>query len=222
VAAVLNDLSSSGLLFVSGRGRNALYRGVTPADRREVETEESVDGLAALVWVTVNRHRATSREELRSLLNVAEEPLREAIALLLADGRLTQHGTAEDSELRASTISVPVGAEHGWEAAVFDHFSTVAAAIGAKVQRGPRSAANDLVGGATLSFEVHAAHPCKDEVYGLLARVRGEVNELWNRVVAINKQHPVDDEQQIKVSFYFGQNVERRDPFDQEPQEPSQ
>jgi hypothetical protein len=54
VAAVLNDLASSGLSYVSGRGRNALYRSVTPADRREAE-DDSVEGLAALLWVQDGR-----------------------------------------------------------------------------------------------------------------------------------------------------------------------
>jgi hypothetical protein len=222
VAAVLNDLAGSGLLYVSGRGRNALYRCLTAAERHEVDADESAEGLADLVWIAVNRHRASSPKELRAVLNVAEEPLREAIELLIAEGRVTRHGTAQEPELRSGAVLVPVGAERGWEAAVFDHFSTVAAAIGAKVQRGPRSAVSDQIGGATLSFDVHGGHPCAAEVYGLLARVRGEVNELWNRVVAFNQRHPVEEDQRVKVSFYFGQNVERSEQFDHEPGESSQ
>lgn len=219
VAAVLNDLVGSGLLYASGRGQHALYRAVTAADRRAAETEDNIEGLADLVWVAVNRRHATTVAGLRAALNVADEPLRKAIDHLLAHDRLTQSGPEDQAELRASTVLLPVGAEHGWEAAVFDHFSTVAAAIGAKVQRGPRSAAGDVVGGATLSFDVHPAHPLEAEVYGLLARVRGESNALWNRVVAFNRENPVAEEFQTKVSFYFGQNVQRLGTNDETPEE---
>jgi hypothetical protein len=220
VAAVLNDLVSSGLLYASGRGRDALYRVVTVADRREGQDDESIEGLANLVWVAVHRRRATTLPDLRAALGVAEAPLREAIDHLVDNERLARSGPVDNPELRISSVlMVPIGAEHGWEAAVFDHFSAVATAIGTKVQRGPRSAERDVVGGATLSFDVHPDHPCEAEVYGLLARVRADVNELWNRVVAFNREHPVPDERKAKVSFYFGQNVERPDSGDHELQE---
>jgi hypothetical protein len=192
---------------------------VSAAERRETDDDDNLQSLASLVWLTVYRRRARTHDELLAVLNVAEAPLREAVRQLLADERLTQSGSAEDPELHAATLIVPVGAEHGWEAAVFDHFSTVAAAIGAKVQRGPRSTPDDVVGGATLSFEVHPDHPHEAEVYGLLARVRAEVNEVWNRVLAANEAHPAPEDRKTKVLFYFGQTVERPD-HDHEAQEP--
>ena len=209
VGAVLTDLVTSGLLYASGRGRSAFYRVVTATDRDAADSDASVDSLAGLAWLAVYRRRAGTMQQLRGLLNAGEEPLRQAVEQLVGDGRLVREGTGEEAALRAERFAVPVGAESGWEAAVFDHFSTVAAAIGAKVQRGSRSAQNDVVGGATLSFDVHPDHPCEAEVYGLLVRMRGEVNEVWNRVVAFNRQNPVPQERKTKVSFYFGQNVER-------------
>jgi hypothetical protein len=103
---------------------------------------------------------------------------------------------------------VPVGAEHGWEAAVFDHFQAVVRAIGSKVRRGlARSAHDDVVGGATLTFDVHPGHPYRDQVLGLLKRVRSEVNDLWTQVQRHNEQNPVPEESKFEVSFYFGQSV---------------
>jgi hypothetical protein len=215
VAAVLNDLVSSGLVYAAGRGRSAIYRVVTDHDR-EAAADDGGEGLASLVWMMVYRRRARSLQELRASLNVDEGALRSAVDQLVADNRLTRGAADGEPELHAATLMVPVGAERGWEAAVFDHFRAVAVAIGSKVTRGPRSAANDVVGGATLSFDVHPGHPCEAEVYGLLARMRADVNELWNRVVAFSDANPVPEDQRTKVTFYFGQNVER---LDQEQQE---
>jgi hypothetical protein len=126
---------------------------------------------------------------------------------LLAEGRVRRDG----QRLTADTFVVPVGAEQGWEAAVFDHFSTVANAIAAKVRRGAGSEAGDTVGGATLTFEIAPGHPLEAEVYGLLARVRKDVNDLWARVAQENQRRAIDEARRVKVSFYFGQNVEETD-----------
>jgi hypothetical protein len=217
VAAIINDLVSNGLIYAAGRGRSAIYRAVTAQDRESAD-EGDGQSLQSLVWMLVYRRRARSLEELRGALNVDERALREAVDQLVADKRLTRGSGPAEPELHADTLLVPVGAERGWEAAVLDHFRAVAVAIGSKVQRGPRSAPNDLVGGATLSFDMHPGHPCEAEVYGLLGRMRADINELWNRVVAYSEVNPVPDEQKTKVTFYFGQNVEPVEPEQQESQ----
>jgi hypothetical protein len=103
---------------------------------------------------------------------------------------------------------VPVDAEIGWEAAVFDHFQTVVRAIGKKVRSGvARSKAGDVNGGATLCFDIHPAHPRKGEVLGLLERVRKDVNALWDEVQRYNAAHPMTDDDRTEVAFYFGQCV---------------
>jgi hypothetical protein len=40
-------------------------------------------------------------------------------------------------------------------------------------------------------------------------KVRGEVGALWDEVAAYNRAHPYDGEAREKVTFYFGQNLER-------------
>jgi hypothetical protein len=215
VGAVINDLVSSGLVYATGRGRSVIYRVVTAHDR-EAAADDGGESLANLVWMMVYRRRARSLQELRASLNADESALRAAVDQLVADKRLTRGAAAGEPELYATTLMVPVGAERGWEAAVFDHFRAVAVAIGSKVTRGPRSAADDVVGGATLSFDVHPGHPNEAEVYGLLARIRADINEVWNRAVAFSEANPVPEDQKTKVTFYFGQNVER---LDQEQQE---
>jgi hypothetical protein len=41
--------------------------------------------------------------------------------------------------------------------------------------------------------------------------VRKDVNDLWARVAQQNQSHPVDEARKVKVSFYFGQNVDETD-----------
>ena len=103
---------------------------------------------------------------------------------------------------------IPVDAEHGWEAAVFDHFRAMATAIAAKLRTmGARSKPSDAIGGATLSFDLEPGHPFESEVYNLLQRVRTDVNQLWDRVTEYNAAHAVDPERRIEVTFYMGQSV---------------
>jgi hypothetical protein len=207
VGAVLHDLQASGLIQATGRGRDAVYR--ARHDRVASGSDSDIGALASLAWVAIYRRKATTLAALCATLGAPFDALQAAVDRLVADGRVR---IGEDgAELRADVFVVPVGEKRGWEAAVFDHFSTVASAIASKVQRGPGSRADDRIGGATLSFDVCAGHPHQAEVYGLLARVRSDVNELWMRVAAHNRSHPIPDGDKVKVSFYFGQNVEHVD-----------
>jgi hypothetical protein len=129
----------------------------------------------------------------------------------MADGRV-RRGEAGDPApggLFARALVVPVGAEQGWETAVFDHFRAVATAIAAKVRSGrAQSQSDDRTGGATLSFELEPGHPHAERAFGLLARTRQEANALWEEVQDYNRAHPIDRDRKIKVWFYFGQSVE--------------
>ena len=58
--------------------------------------------------------------------SLSEAALQAPIDRLLADGRIQRDA---EGNLRAWGFHVPVGAEHGWESAVFDHFQAVAIAI---------------------------------------------------------------------------------------------
>jgi hypothetical protein len=70
-----------------------------------------------------------------------------------------------------------------------------------------RSKHDDVVGGATLTFDLSPEHPQLTEVLGLLRRVRAEVNELWDKVQKHNEVAPIPEEMRTEVSFYFGQSV---------------
>jgi hypothetical protein len=211
VGSVLNDLVSSGFVQRSGSGEGAMFVTATERDFAPVLREKRHESLVPIVWVVVYRSKRVTLSALREQLGIEEQALLGAIGVLEADGRVSRVGEGETATYTASTLLVPVDAEHGWEAAVFDHFQTVVRAIGTKVRRGlTRSVRQDVNGGATLTFELSPEHPHKDEVLALLRRVRADVNELWDRVDTHNRAHP-DEARTTNVSFYFGQCVTSED-----------
>jgi hypothetical protein len=140
--------------------------------------------------------------------NVEPDKIEAALQQLEQEARIIR---ASDGRLSANRVTVPVGSQTGWEAAVFDHFQALVSSVGRKLSLGAKSRSDDRVGGATLSFDVAKGHPYEHEVYGLLKRFRAEINEVWNRVATYNKSNPVDDASKVRVTFYMGQNVNRLD-----------
>lgn len=204
VGAVLNDLVDSGLAYKSGRGQDAVFGLTSESERERLRRSGTVASLANLVWLCLATQGPKSRSELAHMFASEETLLTEALSRLVGDGRVAQR----DEQFSAESFEIPVGAEEGWEAAVCDHFRAVATAIAAKIaNRGSR--ADDKVGGSTLCFTVHAAHPKRAEVLDLLRRVRSEVGPLWQEVAEYNREHPPPPEAD-RVTFYFGQNVTAR------------
>jgi len=205
VGAVLNDLATSGLVYRTGSGNDVVYGVTRDEDRSALAREGSLDAVCSLVWLELCRDAGRSTAELAAALSLGADQVESALSELERQGRMRR----VDGRLEVDAMVVPLGATAGWEAAVFDHFQTICVAIAAKVRGGrARAAVDDTTGGATLSFEIHDRHPHRDEVRGLLARVREEVNELWARVEAHNAEHPILEADKRRVSFYFGQ-VER-------------
>jgi len=208
VAAVLNDLVTSRLVNSVGRGDSALFSLTSEKERKRAIQKHNAESITAMIWLAIARQPQTLKM-LKKAFRIPEEIIDGAIKALIDDGRIYLDYNAHPPVLNTQSMMIPVGAEMGWEAAVFDHFRAVANAIASKVrERTPRSSHGDVVGGATLSFDLFDGHPYEAEVYGLLGRVRGEINTLWNKVATYNRQHPHPEMEKKKVVFYFGQNVE--------------
>jgi hypothetical protein len=205
VIGVVNDLVHGGLLYSTGHGAATLYGVTSEAERQRFTRESDTEALANMALGAIYRCPNLSHSELAEKLSVSAQDLTAALSVLLADGRIAQEGEG----LFAPTFQIPVGAEHGWEAAVFDHFQAVATAIGNKVQlRGSRAPGASFVGGTTLRFEVSRQHPKLTRVLGLLSEVRALSDEVWDEVFAHNNAHPIADEERLNVTFYFGQNLD--------------
>jgi hypothetical protein len=204
VAAVLADLVSQGLVHRTGRGTATVYGASSEADRRRLAQSQHRESLIAVVRLLVYRAPSTP-DQVASQLGLDVAVARETLETLVAQAEVREL----DGVYTAKTCLLPVGGQQGWEAAVIDHFRAVATAIAAKVRRGEsRSASHDVVGGATLTFEIAGGHPMEDDVLGLLASVRRDVNQLWRRVEDYNREHPIEEDARTRVTFYFGQHVE--------------
>jgi hypothetical protein len=201
-------LVHSGLIYVTGKGDSAIYGITSDADQKRVVQQEDTEAMTSMIWLSAYRKPQTY-EELTAAFPLHQQAAKQAIETLLAEGRLKTDDAQNPPTLRAETFLVPVGTELGWEAAVFDHFQAVANAIAAKARRGKNvSSQDDTIGGATLSFDLATNHPYAAEVLGLLAKVRKDVNTLWDKVSIYNQGHPIPEADKTRVFFYFGQNVE--------------
>jgi hypothetical protein len=209
VGSILNDLVSSGLIYQTGRGPAALYRVTSEPDLRKLAGSDDPEALAPVVWSAVFDRPGTSEAQVVAQLGAHPDAVQRAVQALIRDGRLRRDAPSADAELHAEDLVVPVGATHGWEVAVHDHFRAVANAIASKLQQGSvQSRGSDIVGGATLSFDVSAEHPYRTQVVALLAEVRERANALWNEVEAFNARKPLAEAERERVFFYFGQYLE--------------
>lgn len=207
VAAVLSDLVRTGLVSRTGSGPSAVFAPTSEESRRLLAKEGKQESMIAMVWLDVCHHPRTTWGDVSSRLGLDELTVTELIAKLDAEGRLQRD---QDGGLVAEPFVIPVGAEAGWEAAVFDHFQAVAGAIAAKLRHGaPQSAVTDTTGGATLSFEVSAQHPFLQQVLNLLSETRQKTDELWDAVQRENERCPIAEEDVERVVFYFGQFVKK-------------
>lgn len=209
---VLTDLVHSGLLHITGAGSDTLYGLTSEAERQRLTREVDHVALSDMAWGAVYRSPDISLNELAAQLNCEPTRLEAAIAALLEDGRVVEVQGTSERRLRAATFQIPAEAERGWESAVFDHFQAVATAIASKLtQRGSAADQAGLLGGTTLRFELHGAHPHASEVMRLLQRTRNETMALWNLVSDYNDAHPAPNADRFNLCFYFGQTVDDTD-----------
>jgi hypothetical protein len=208
VGAVLNDLVGSGLIYQTGHGSESLYGITSEADLVYLVRANEAQSAIPVVWTTAHKSPGLTVKELLERLAADDTVVRAAVETLVAEGKLERAGQGDAASLTAVDLYVPVGAELGWEVAVFDHFRAVVNAIAAKVRRGRgRSQGDDIVGGATLSFDVGAGHPFESRVERLLRDVREQVGALWNDVEAYNREQR-EAPRSRRIFFYFGQYVE--------------
>lgn len=214
VRSILNDLVESGLVHRSGRGRDTRYRVATEEELEELGASASINSLetnAALVWVHVYRSSPVRKDQLAEQLSLPADALNAALDSLTADGRVRLERRPDGVYYATDHCLIPVGEAAGWEAAIVDHHRAVLSAIASKINSGKRrSAANDEVGGTTLSFDLWPGHPREKEVRQLLASVRKQVIPLWEEVTEYNAQH-APSAPTYAVNFYCGQYVVEED-----------
>ena len=214
LAAVIADLVASGVIYASGRGSHTIYRALSAEERRVVAESDELEAVAGLLWLAIYRSAGASLDQLAAELAIDPQLAQRGIAQLLGEQRITLVQGSAPPRYRASTFLIPLGAEHGWEAAVCDHFTAMASAIALKLAGAPRSTAADCVGGATYAFDIHDRHPARERVLALLGEERQRISALWDEVRQHNESHPVDEGSKSRVTFYFGQSVIEADATD--------
>lgn len=209
VRGVLDDLVESGLVYRKGRLDGTVYRAADDVDGADVaDPGERLESDAALVWVAVYRSGHVARSTLSEQLRLSDGALDRALEHLVANGRVVREGEGADATLHTDACFTPYDESSGWEAALFDHYQAVVAAIVRKLRAGSnRARRDDRVGGSTYSFDVWRGHPFEERVYGLLRRVREEADLLLDEVVRYNEANgrPADA---TRVSFYVGQSLD--------------
>jgi hypothetical protein len=193
-------------VFVTGTGDGAVYGVTTEAVRDRMLKQRDLESVVNVGWLKVFRGEASTRAELADALGVDPELAQAAFDELVSSGRVTE----EAGRLTSTNVALPLGADQGWEAAVLDHYRTVAVAIGMKVRKGfAASSEADRIGGSTFTFTVEPGHPYEQEVYELLRTTRVRAQALWDKVAARNEEQAPDLEKSAKVSFYVGQTIEQ-------------
>lgn len=208
VTGALSDLVGSGFVYRSGRGDGAVFRIAEEQDFEHSGEAQRRDTHEYVVWLAVYRHGPLARPGLLDVTRLSEERLELALATLLADGRVELSNAADGVPLyRSVRFDVPVGASHGWEAAVLDHYQAMVSAISVKLRAGrARAAQRDETGGATYTLDVWAGHPHEAEARGLLAETRRRVDALRERIDNHNAR-AVKPARVDSVVFYAGQHV---------------
>lgn len=203
VRGVLHDLGESRLIFSSGTGPAMVYRAASEEDLRALRQMRPADGIDELVWALVYRLGPATIDELAQDLGVERDVFEPSLTRLMEAGCIELDEGEGPAVYRSSRLVVPLGASAGWEASVFDHFKAVVNTITARLT-GERQ--NQGVGGSTFTLEVWKGHPCAEEVYGVLTRLRQELGDLRRRVDAHNAVHGVPDDYD-RVVLYAGQHV---------------
>jgi len=203
VRGVLHDLSESGFVFQTGSAQEAVFRVATDDElgrMRELRAGRADE----LVWAMIYSEGPMPREALGRIEALGATDLDGALKRLIDAGRITKDEHLDDVLYRADRLLIPLGAEIGWEAAVFDHFHAMVSTIARKLTTNRRSSSDDAVGGSTYTFEVWPGHPMEAEVRGCLAKFRAEQSDLRVRLRAHNDRH-ASPNNAYQVVVYGGQ-----------------
>jgi hypothetical protein len=203
VKGVLNDLCESGLVFRTGSAKDAAYRTATAAEMAELSAR--AEGLDELVWILVYREGPISAETLKARTTLGAEALQQCLERLQEARRID---VGEDGLFRSGSITLPLGAHEGWEAAIFDHFQAVVRTICARLMASSEPTVEAETGGSTYTFRVWPGHPLADEVKSFLGEFRERQSELRKRVDAYASEHPPPSVYE-QVVTYGGQSVTR-------------
>ncbi len=207
VKAVLHDLCQSQLLAVSGSGLSAKYRAAlieeTGGPSRSLDRDAGDDLLVALMY----REGPLTSKQVATMAREDPAKVDERLGRLVAQGRIQRVDDGNDTRYRAEALVIPLGAEGGWEGAVFDHFKALVVTVLSRLRQSQPAALKDKVGGSTYTIEVWPGHPMEEEVLATLGRLRASLTEMRNRVVQHEPGRNGHAGPSQRVVIYCGQYV---------------
>jgi hypothetical protein len=207
IGAVLRDLRESQLVFSSGKGLRASYRASTKAELAAILQNSAGDGEDELRVALMYREPASTVEELSEHLGTEALSVQASVDRLTTSGLVERvEGEGDSPRYRADALTIPLGANVGWEAAVFDHYKALISTIVCRLRKRTPPALQDAVGGSTYTIDIWPGHPFEEEVQGSLGRMRTELSELRERVTEFNTRGDMPEDIR-RVVIYVGQSL---------------
>lgn len=199
VRGILRDLVETGLVSSTGNSARAVYR-VTSHEERAALMKNG-EGLEEYLWLLVYRDGPLTPEQLTKASGLPLDQLSDPMNRLANEQRVRW----VDDRWTAFGFSLPLGSEHGWEAAMFDHYQALVRTLCARLASlSEKATLTDRTGGSTYTVKVWPGHPMEAEATGLLRSVREQLTALRTRVNEYNRDHSGPTTRR-SVLFYFGQ-----------------
>jgi len=206
IKAVLRDLSESQLIFSSGSGSSASYRAASDDELATLQRKQGAEGEDELLVALMYREGPLTSAEIADKAQTEPARVDGILSRLLLAGRIEQLEHDGATRYRARALVIPLGADVGWEAAVFDHFKALVTTILGRLRADRTTALEDSIGGSTYTIDVWEGHPLAEEVYGTLGRFRSLLSDLRARVTEFNGTSELP-EHHTRAVIYVGQSL---------------
>lgn len=208
VRSILLDLVESGLLERRGSEEETSF---APVAIDEAAGAADGGSLESLVLVALHRSGPLDTNELRQLVPAGAAELEAILAQLVDGGLVTLEQRGKDRRYACESCVIGFGDAVGWEAAVFDHYQAMVAALVTKLRSGTRrSDVADEVGGSTFVFDLWEGHPLQQRVLGYLRAMREHGVALRKELDLASAGSPMPAEARpLRVVAYVGQSVTR-------------
>jgi hypothetical protein len=209
IKAVLHDLCESRLVMSSGSGPRTVYRATTMEEARGPggATDDVDDDLVIAVMY---REGQLTLAQIAAMVHEDVSKTEARLVRLVGEGRVQRTPGLDEPRYEAKALIIPLGAEAGWEGAVFDHFKALVTTVLSRLRDKQPAQLEDSVGGSTYTIEVWRGHPLEDEVMSTLKRLRATLSDMRRRVVESTEgeQRP---SVRKRVTIYIGQCVLEED-----------
>lgn len=189
VRSILNDMVVNGLVFASRVGPSTVFRIVTVEEMNRIQRISSDEGLPEFLWVLIYRYGPMTRDDIAKQIILEPSVLDKALDRLVLEGRLNRRCRFDETVYSSSDFYLPLDAQVGWEAAIFDHFQAMVQTICSKLQKdSDGTSADDTVGGSTYTLDIWKGHPLEQEARGSLKRFRQQLSDLRQRIKRYNSE----------------------------------